>query len=90
MFSIIPHGVEVVACFSHARHVIGCRLSKITGKTLHEKVVVSLFARANTAILPGTDPEWNTTNTQNDSEMKKEVEERKLHGLAMVLDCWEM
>jgi hypothetical protein len=41
-------------------------------------------------ILAGTDPQMDTTNTQNDSEMKKEAEERKLHRIATIHDFLEM
>jgi hypothetical protein len=40
--------------------------------------------------LAGTDPELDTTNTENDSEIKKEAEERKLHRMAKVYDFLEM
>jgi hypothetical protein len=40
--------------------------------------------------LAGTDPELDTTNTEIDSEMKKEVEEKKLHRIAKVHDFLEM
>jgi len=52
--------------------------------------VVRQFARANTGILAVTDPQLHTTNTENDSEMKKEAEQRKLHRLAKVYDFFEM
>jgi hypothetical protein len=90
IFSIIPHGVGVEASFSLGRDVIGWRQSKTTGETLREKVVVRQFARANNGILAGTDPELDTMNTENDSEMKKEAEERKLHRMAKVHDFLEM
>jgi len=90
IFSIIPHGFGVEASFSLGRDVIGWRQSKTTGETLREKVVVRQFARANNGVLAGTDPELDTMNTENDSEMKKEVEERKLHGMAKVHDFLEM
>jgi len=90
IFSIIPHGVRVEASFSLGRDVIGWRQSKTIGETLHEKVVVRQFARANNGILAGTDPELDTTNTENDSEMKKEAEKRKLHRMAKVHDFLEM
>ena len=90
IFSIIPHGVGVEASFSLGRDVIGWRQSKTTGETLREKVVVRQFARANNGILAGTDPEMDTTNTENDLEMKKEAEERKLHRMAKVHDFLEM
>jgi len=90
IFSIIPHGVGVEANFSLGRDVIGWRQSKTTGKTLREKVVVRQSARANNRIFAGIDPELHTTNTQNDSKMKKEAEERKLHRMAKVHDFLEM
>jgi len=90
ILSIIPQGVGVEASFSLGRDIIGWRQSETTGETLREKVVVRQFARANNGILAGTDPELDTTNTENDSEMKKEPEERKLHRTAMVDDFLEM
>jgi len=90
IFSIIPHVVGVEARFSLGWDVIGWRQSKTTGGTLREKVVVREFARANNGILAGTDPELDTANTENDSEMKKEAEERKLHRMAKVHDFLEM
>jgi len=90
IFSIIPHGVRVEASFSLGWDVIGCRQSKTTGETLREKVVVRQFARANNGILECTDPELDTTNTENDSEIKKEAEKRKLHRMAKVHDFLEM
>jgi len=89
-FSIIPHGVGEVASFSLGRDDIGWRQSTTTGETVREKVVVRQFARANNGILAGTDPELNTTNTENDPERKKEPEERKLHRMAKVHDSLEM
>jgi len=90
MFSIIPHGVGVEASFSLGQEVIGWMQSKTTGETLREKVVVSQFARANNGILAGTDSELDTMNTENDSQTKKEAEERKLHRMAKVHDFLEM
>jgi len=92
IFFIIPHGVGVEASFSLGRDVIGWRQSKTTGKTLREKVVVRQFARANNGILAGTGRELDTPHTENDSEMKKEAEERKLHRMAKVhnfLEVWQ-
>jgi len=40
--------------------------------------------------LAGTDPELDTTNTENDSEIKTGAEERKLHRMAKVHDFLEM
>jgi len=90
IFSIIPHGVGVEASFSLGRDVIGLRQSKTTGETLRDKVVVSQFLGANTGILAGTDRELHTPDTENNSEMKKEAEERKLHRMAKVHDFLEM
>jgi len=90
IFFIIPHAVGVEASFSPGRDVIGWRLSKTTGKTLREKVVVRQFARANNGILAGTDAELDNANTESDSETKKEAEERSLHRMAKVHDFLEM
>jgi len=61
-----------------------------TDDTLLEEVVVRLSARANTGILAGADPELDTMNTENVTEMKKEAEDMKLHRMAKVYDFWEM
>jgi hypothetical protein len=90
IFSMIPHGVGVEASFSLGRDVIGWRQSKTIGETLREKVVVRQYARANNGILAGTDPELDTMNTENNSEMKKEAEGRTLHRMAKVHDFLEM
>jgi len=89
-FSIIPHGVEVEASFSLGRYVISWRQSKTTGKTLRKKVVVRQFARANIRIMAGAAPELHTMNAENDSEMMKEAEGRKLHIMAKVHDFLEI
>jgi len=90
MFSIIQHGDGVEANFSHGQEVIGWRQSKTTCGTLLEKVVVKQFARANDGTLAGTDPELDNANTESDSDMQKEAEERKLHRMAKVHHCLEM
>jgi hypothetical protein len=90
IFSIIPCGVGVKVRFSLGRDGIGWRQSTTTGKTLRKKVVIKQFARANTGILAGTAPQLDTTNTENDPEMKKEAEERKLHRMAKVQDVLDM
>jgi hypothetical protein len=90
IFCIIPHGVGVEAGCSLGLVVTGWRQSKTTGETVPEKVVVRQFGRANNGILAGTDPELDTTNKENDSEMKKEAEETKLHRMAKVHDSLEM
>jgi hypothetical protein len=90
IFSILPHGVVVEASFSLGRDVIGWWQSNTTGETLRQKVGVRQFARANNGILPGIDPELDSTNIENESEMKKEAEEQKLHTMAKVHDFLEM
>jgi len=44
------------------------------------------FAQANNGILAGADPELDTTNTNNHSEMNKQAEERTLLRMAKVHD----
>jgi hypothetical protein len=42
--------------------------------------------------LEGTDPELDTTNTENNLEVKNEAEEMKLHRMAKVhalLEMWQ-
>jgi len=90
IFSIIPHGVRVEASFSLGRNVIGWRQSKTTGETLHKKVVVRQFARANSGLLAGDDPVLDPISTDNDMELKREAEEKKLHRMAKVYDFLEM
>jgi hypothetical protein len=80
----------VEASFSHGRDVIGLRQSKTTSETLYENVVVRQLAPANNGILADTDPELDTKNTENNSEMQKEAEERQLHRMANVHDFLEM
>jgi len=89
IFSTIPHGLGVEASFSLGRDVIGWRQSKTTGKTVPKKVVVRQFAQANNDMLAGADPVLDTTNKQNDSEIKKVVDKRKLHRMAQVHDFLE-
>jgi hypothetical protein len=90
IFSIIPHDVGVEARFSLGRDVIGWRQSKTTGETLRENVVARQFARANCGLLAGDDPLLDSDSTDNDMEMKREAEEKKLHRMAKVHDFLEM
>jgi len=90
IFSIIPHGVGVEASFSVGRHVIGWRQSKTTDETIREKVVVRHFARANRGLLGGDNPALDPDCTDNDMEMKREAEEKKLHRMAKVHDFLEI
>jgi len=88
--SILPHDVRVKARFSLGRDVIGWRMSKTACETLREKVHLSQFAEVNPGILGGNDPALNTTNTENDLEMKKVAGGRKLHRMANVYNFLEM
>jgi len=90
VFSIIPHGVAVEASFSLGRDVIRWRQSKTTGETLREKVGVRQFARANSGLLAGDDPVLDPNSTDNDLELKREAEEKKLHRMAKVHNFLEM
>jgi len=90
IFSIIPHTDGVESSFSLGRDVIGWRQSKITGDTLRKKVVLRQFTRAKNGILAGDETESDTTHTEIDTEMNKEVEERNLHRMAKVHEFLEM
>jgi len=70
--------------------VIGLRQSKTTGETLRGKVVVRQFTRANNGLLAGNYPPFDSSSTDNDMEMKREADEKKLHQMANVHDFLEM
>jgi hypothetical protein len=92
ILSLIPHGVGVETSFSLGRDVIDRRESTTTGENLCKKVVGWQYARANNGILAGTDLETYTKNTENNSKMKKEAEERKFPRMAKVdkfLEMWQ-
>jgi len=92
IFTIIPHGVGVEASVSLGRDVIGWSWSKTTGENLRGKVVVRLFAQSNSALQAGDDPELDPHSTDNDLEVEREAEEKKLHRMAKVhgfLDGWQ-
>jgi len=80
----------VEASFSLGQDVIGWRQSKTTGETLREEVVVRQFAWANSRLLAGDDPVLDPDSTDNDMEMKREAEEKKLHRMAKVHNFLEM
>jgi len=90
IFSLILHGVGVEASFSLGRDGICWRQAKNTGRTHSEKVILRKFAQAKDRILEGNNRVSDSMNTENDSEMQKEVEVRKLHRMAKVHDCLEM
>jgi len=89
-FPIIPHGVGVEACFAVGRDVVGWRQSKTTGETLCEKVVVHKYVWANIWILRGDYPVSDIPNTENDSELKKQAEAKKLRSMGKVHNFLEM
>jgi len=70
VFSIILHGVEVEARYLPWGRRYQPEKVNTTGKTLHEKVNVMQFAHATRRILEGDDPLLDTTNTEDDLEMK--------------------
>jgi len=88
--SIIPHGVRVEASFFLRWDVISWRLSTTIGETLHKKVFVRQITPAQEWILAGTDQLSHTMNTENNSEMKTQAEQRNLLTMAKVLDFLEM
>jgi len=90
IFSIIPYEVGVEDSCSLVQDGIGWRQSKTTGETLLEKVIERQLARSTNGIVAGDNLVWDMTNTENDSEMKKEVEEMILHRMAKVHDFLEM
>jgi len=77
IFSIIPDGVRVEVGITLVRDVISWRHSQTTDETLHKKVIARQFARDNTVISAGADPELNTTNTENGFDMIKEAQQKK-------------
>jgi hypothetical protein len=90
IFFVIPHGVGVESSFSLGQDVIGWRQSKTTYETLCEKVVIRQFPCGNNEVLGCDDPALDTTNTDNEWEMRKEAEERILHSMAKVHDLLQM
>jgi len=73
IFWIIPYRVTVDASFSPGQDVTGCRQQKTASRTLDKKEVVMQFARANSTIVSGADPALDTMNTENHSEMKRQI-----------------
>jgi len=88
IFCIVQHRVRVEASLSLAQGVIGWRQSETTGKARCEKVIVRQFAQANHEILAGNYPALDSTNSENNSEIKREVEDRTLDRMAMIHDLW--
>ena len=90
ILSIIPDGDRVEASDSLGGDVLGWRQSQTTAETLHDKVVVRQFARANSGLLAGDDPVLDPNSTENDMELKRETEEMKFHRMTNVHDILEM
>lgn len=86
--SVVPHSVRVEANVSLGCDVISWRHPKTTGNTVQVKVIVRQFAGANNGTLAGDYPAFNTTETENDLELQKEVKQKKLHGIAKVYDLF--
>jgi len=82
----------VEACFSLRRDVLGWRQSKSTGDTVRKEVVVRQFAVGNNGVLAGEDPALDTTNTNNNLDMKREPVQKELHRMAKIhnfVDMWQ-
>jgi len=88
--SIIPHGVGVEASFSLVRNDIRWRQSKTTGETFRERAVATQFVQASNGIFAGSVPSLDTAYSGNDSDMKRDVKESKLHWMAKVHNFLEM
>ena len=88
--TIIPQNVGVEIGISLYQDVIGWKRSKTTRESLCEDVIVRQFAQANNGILAGAYSELDTTNTEHDSERKKEAEDPNLHRMAKVHEFVEM
>jgi hypothetical protein len=72
-FPVIPHAVGLEASSSLRRDVIGWRQSNTPGETVHEKVVVRMFAPAFNGMLAGDDPELDPISAYTVIEMKREA-----------------
>jgi hypothetical protein len=65
-------------------------MANATCKTLCKHGVERQYAQANNRILAGTNPVLNTTEVENDIELKRKAEERIFHTIAKVYDFLEM
>jgi hypothetical protein len=80
----------VKASFSLGRDVTVWSQSTTTRETSCETVIVRQFDQVDNVILANTDPDFDTMNTENNSEMTKEVEDRKSHRMGKVDECLEL
>jgi len=76
IFAIIPDGIGVEVSFSLEGMMIGWTQSKTTGENYRENVIARQFNRANNSILAGDDLSLDTTETENNLEMRKQVKAR--------------
>ena len=90
IFSIIPPLDGVEPSVSLLWEVMGWRVSKTTGDSLRMNVVLMQVAGANHWILPVDYTAFDTIQTENDLELMKEAEGRKLHRMAKVHNVLEM
>jgi len=90
MSSITRLGVRVEVSFSLGPAVIGWRESEITGQTLREKVSLRQYARVNHSIVVGHSTAFDTTETENDLGLKKDVVQSTLHRMAKAHNLIEM
>jgi hypothetical protein len=90
IFSIIAHGVGVQASVSLGRDRIGRRQSQTTREILREHGIVRQFAGANNGLLAGDDHAIGTRITDNNSEIKGEVEKKMLDRFAKVHKILDM
>jgi len=90
IFPIIPHGVRVEDSFSLGCDVIDWRQSKTTGETLWEKVVVRQLAQGNNGIFAGDYTALDPTQTENNLQLKRAVEESIFDRMAKVHNVLEM
>jgi len=90
IITILTCGVEVEASISLVRDFIGWEQSQITGEIFQERVVVRQCTRAKNGILVGNCVAFDLAETDNDFQLKNEVEIKKFHRMAKVHDFLEM
>jgi hypothetical protein len=72
IFSFLPSDIGVEASVSVGWDDIVRSQSKTGGETTRENMVLRQSVWADTGILPGDDPVFDTTNTENNSGIWKE------------------
>jgi hypothetical protein len=73
-----------------AQDVISYRQSITAGDTRCKEVIARRSHQVTNGLLAGDDSELNMTNTDNDLEIQREVEQKILHRMAKVHDVMEM